>query len=64
MSLVGQENRQENISETRCILRNIINNFFNEEHSYYKSISSQELPIIANIVRKGWHRNWVENDHD
>ena len=35
-----------------------------KEHSYYKSSSLQELPIIATIVRKGWHRNWEENDHD
>ena len=55
-----KENGEKNNIETNGSLSDIINNFFNKEHSYYKSSSLQEVPIIATIVRKGWHRKLSE----
>ena len=50
---VLEKKRQKNSSETNCRLSNVIINFSSKKHSYYKSSSSQEWPIIATMVRRG-----------
>ena len=60
---VGAKNGLKNNSKTGFSLNKILNIFFNWKHCYFKTIISQDLPIIVAIVRSGLRRSWGKNDH-